>query len=99
MGEPGAAAPTDGPNSQRRLVDFAGTVFFLLLQAAVFRATLFLLAGRSVELTFYGGLALLLVSLGLCIWRLARTRPAAVVALAGLVLQLGLSALAYLIAT
>lgn len=96
MGEPRAAAPTDGWNSQRRLVDFAGAVFFLLLQAAVFQATLLVLPGRSVELTFYGGLALLLVSLGLCIWRLARVRPAAIVALAGLVLQLGFSGLAYL---
>ncbi|MCV7155301.1 hypothetical protein [Mycolicibacterium pyrenivorans] len=98
MGDPTAAAPTNGRNSQRRLVDFAGTVFFLLLQAAVFRATLFL-AGGSVELTFYGGMALLLISLGLCIWRLARVRPAAIFALAGLALQLGLSGLAYLMAS
>ena len=96
MGEQRAAATEDGRNSQRRLVDFTGAVFLLLLQAAVFRATLFLLAGRSIDVVFYGGIALLIVSLGLVIWRLARTRSAAVVALTGLVLQLGLSGLGFL---
>ncbi|MDZ4236418.1 MAG: hypothetical protein U1C73_22295 [Dietzia sp.] len=96
MGQQRAAGPEDGRDSQRRLVDFAGAVFFLLLQAAVFRATLFLLAGRSIDFLFYGGLALLTISLALVIWRLARTRSAAVVALTGLVLQFGLSGLAFL---
>lgn len=96
MGQQRAAGPDDGRNSQRRLVDFAGAVFLLLVQAAVFRATLFLLSGRSIDVAFYGGMALLIVSLGLVIWRLARIRSAAVVALTGLVLQLGVSGFAFL---
>lgn len=99
MGEQRAASPYDGRNSQRRLVDFAGAVFFLLLQAAVFRATLFLLATRTADFVFYGGMALLVTSLGLVIWRLARARSAAAFAITGFVLQLGLSGLAYLAAS
>ncbi len=91
MGERRGAAPHDGRHSQQRLVDFAGTVFFLLLQAAVFRATLFLLAGRAVDLAFYGGMALLITSLGLSVWRVARARSAVVFAITGFVLQLGLT--------
>jgi hypothetical protein len=99
MREQRATTPHDGRNSQRRLVDFAGTVFFLLLQAAVFRATLFLLTGRPADLVFYGGILLLMATLGVSIWRLARVRSAAGFAIAGFVLQLGLSALAYLTST
>ncbi|AFM19089.1 hypothetical protein Mycch_4379 [Mycolicibacterium chubuense NBB4] len=77
----------------RRLKDFAGTVVFLLVQAAVWRAAAFLTHGRPV-VVLYIGLALLMVVLGVSVWRVARRRSAVWFALAGCVLQLVLGAVA-----
>lgn len=74
----------------RRLKDFAGTVVLLLLQTAVWRAAVFLSHGGGPVLR-YGGFALLMLTVAACVWRVARTRPAAWFALGGGALQLAVS--------
>jgi hypothetical protein len=73
----------------RRLKDFAGAVVLLLLQGFVWRAALILTHARP-SAVFYSGLALLMTTLAVTVWRVARARPAAWFALAGCLLQLAL---------
>ena len=81
----------------RRLKDFGGTVVFLLVQAAVWRAAAFLTHGRPV-VVLYVGLALLLVTVGVSVWRVARQRSAVWFAIAGCLLQAVLGAVALMLA-
>lgn len=80
----------------RRLKDFAGTVVLLLIQAAVWRAAMFLSHGGGPVLR-YGGFTLLMFTVGVCIWRVARARPAVWAALGGGALQLVIAALTLLL--
>jgi hypothetical protein len=80
----------------RRLKDFAGTVVLLLLQGFVWRAAMFLAHGGGPALR-YGGFALLMLTVAVCVWRVARTRPAAWFALGAGALQLVIGALALLV--
>ncbi|MGE2729826.1 hypothetical protein ACQI4F_10120 [Mycolicibacterium vaccae] len=82
----------------RRLKDFGGTVLFLLLQSFVWRAALFLTAG-SVRGLVYVGLVLLFVTITVSVWRVARRRPAAFVALGGVVAQVVIGGIALLLAS
>jgi hypothetical protein len=79
----------------RRLTDFAGAVVFLLLQGFIWRAALFLTHTRP-SAVFYCGLVLLMATLAVTVWRVARARPAAWFALAGCLLQLALAGLGVL---
>ncbi len=80
----------------QRLKDFAGTVVLLLLQGFLWRAAMFLTHGGGSVLR-YGGFALLMLTVAVCVWRVARTRPAAWIALGGGVLQLVIAALTLLV--
>ncbi len=73
-----------------RLKDFAGTVVFLLVQAALWRAVLWLSRDPGPVL-LYGGLGLLGLTVVLAVWRIARSRPAFGIALAGCAVQAGLA--------
>jgi hypothetical protein len=68
----------------RRLVDFAGVVLFLLLQAAVWRAGILLGGPSPVR---WVGFALLFATLAVAVWRVARRRPAAWWAIGGCAVQ------------
>lgn len=81
----------------KRLKDFGGTVLFLLLQGFVWRAWLFLSDGAAREL-IYVGLVLLFATIAVAVWRIARERPAAPIALGAGVLQLVLGGVALLLA-
>ncbi len=80
----------------RRLKDFAGTVVLLLLQGFVWRAAMFLTHGGGPVLR-YGGFALLMLTVAVSVWRVARARPAAWFALGGGGLQLVIGALSLLL--
>ncbi|UXA17312.1 hypothetical protein [Mycobacterium sp. SMC-4] len=80
-----------------RLKDFGGAVLFLLLQGFLWRAALFLTRGDVRELQ-YGGLVLLFVTIAVVVWRVARQKRAAPIALGGCVLQLGFGGVALLMA-
>ncbi|MEH3140214.1 MAG: hypothetical protein PGN37_08525 [Mycobacterium kyogaense] len=79
----------------RRLGDFAGAVVLLLLQGFCWRAALFLSHGDGPVLR-YGGFVLLMLTLGLVIWRVARARQAAWLALGGLAVQAAIGATTWL---
>ena len=87
-------APDDADT--RRLKDFAGTVVLLLVQAAGWRAALFLTPGH-VPVLLYGGFALLMLTVVVSVWRVARSRSAAWLAFAGCVMQLALGGVALLL--
>lgn len=80
----------------QRLKDFAGTVVLLLLQGFVWRAAMFLTHGGGPVLR-YGGFALLMLTVAVCVWRVARTRAAAWFALGGCAVQLVIAALTLLL--
>jgi hypothetical protein len=80
----------------RRLKDFAGTVVFLLLQGFVWRAAMFLTHGGGPVLR-YGGFALLMFTVAVAVWRVARARPAAWVTLGAGAVQLVIAALTLLL--
>ncbi|MEZ0342085.1 hypothetical protein ACAG25_19130 [Mycobacterium sp. pV006] len=82
-------------NDTRRLKDFGGTVFFLLLQGFLWRATLFLSAASDRAL-IYAGLVLLFATIVVSIWRVATKKPAALIALGGAGAQLVLGGIALL---
>jgi hypothetical protein len=87
---PPRASRSFDPADTRRLVDFAGAVLFLLLQAAVWRAGVYLTDPSPWR---WVGFGLLLATLALAVWRVARRRPAAWWTLAALVLQVPLALL------
>ncbi|BBX68404.1 hypothetical protein [Mycolicibacterium psychrotolerans] len=79
----------------QRLKDFAGTVVLLLLQGFVWRAAMFLTHGGGPVLR-YGGFALLMLTVAVSVWRVARGRPAVWLALGGCGVQLVIGALTLL---
>ncbi|WP_111511563.1 hypothetical protein [Mycobacterium kyogaense] len=79
-------------DDDRRLKDFAGAVVLLLLQGFCWRAAMFHSHGAGPVLR-YGGFAVLMLTLAGAVWQVARTRPAAWLALGGLALQVVLGAL------
>jgi len=83
-------------DDDRRLKDFAGAVVLLLLQAFCWRAAMFLSHGDGAVLG-YGGFAMLMVTLAVTISQVVRKRPAAWLALGGLVLQVAVCAFALLL--
>jgi hypothetical protein len=96
-----APRPRD-EGDNRRLADFAGTVVFLLLQAFLWRATLFLVGAQrrgetTVTVALYSGLALLFISIALSVWRVARKKSAWGIAVTGCVVQLVLGGAVLLI--
>ena len=80
---------TDDESDNRRLRDFAGTVGLLMIQGFLWRATL-LLTEDNPTLMPHLGLFLFLATIAVAVVLLIRRKPAARVAIAGCLLQLGL---------
>ncbi|MBX7448014.1 hypothetical protein GR927_08425 [Mycolicibacterium sp. 3033] len=84
------------PDDDRRLKDFAGAVVLLLLQGFCWRAAMFLSHGQGAVLR-YGGFAVVMLTLAVVIWQVARKRPAAWLALGGLAVQVAIGTVALLV--